>query len=216
LALLAWLRSTPTDTREFTSQIEDALGWLLRARGQTIPLDSALHDHDTTLVGWPWVAGSHSWIEPTAYAILALRAAGKARHPRAREGVRLILDRALPGGGWNYGNRRVLENVLRPFPATTGVALAALVGEPRDGRIDTAIEYLTGELRRVRAPLSVAWGVIGTRARDARPPETEKWLEDCAGRLTAHPPGPLHDALLLLAGADVCPLIEAPKVQADE
>ena len=73
-----------------------------------------------------------------------------------------------------------LEHVLRPFPATTGVALAALGGESCEACIDVAIKYLTGELRRIRTPLSLAWGLIGLRAWGATPGEAEQWLEECA------------------------------------
>lgn len=208
LTLLAWLRCAPPGADTYSVRIEKALSWLLEARGQKTPPDPAVYDHDTTLVGWSWVAGTHSWIEPTAYALLALRAADQADHPRTREGVELILDRALPDGGWNYGNRRVLEHVLRPFPATTGVALAALAGEPREAGIVAAIDYLTEELERVRAPLSLAWGLVGLRAWDARPSQSQAWLDACARRLIEQPASPPHDALLLLAGANTCALIE--------
>lgn len=216
LALLAWLRCTPPGAEIRAARIGKALSWVLHARGRKTPPDYAIHDHDSTLVGWSWVARTHSWIEPTAYALLALRAADQADHPRVREGVELILDRALPEGGWNYGNRRVLEHVLRPFPATTGVALAALAGEPREARVDVAIEYLVNELPRIRAPLSLAWGLIGLRAWDARPSEAQTWLEACARRLIEQPASPQYDALLLLAGADTCPLIKTPGVQTDD
>jgi len=216
LALLAWLRCNPQDSQTYVVQATKAGKWLTNARGRKVPPDPVVHDHDTTLVGWPWVAGCHSWLEPTGYAVLALRAAGNADHPRVREGVRLILDRALPGGGWNYGNRRIFEHVLRPFPATTGVALAALAGEPHDDRIDAAVEYLTKELRHVTAPLSLAWGLIGLRVWKAWPPEAPAWLRACARRLIDRPANPHYDALLLLAGAKVCPLIDASEVPADE
>jgi hypothetical protein len=215
LALLAWLRCAQPDPGHYLVQTREAINWLTSARGRKVPPNPALYDHDTTLVGWPWVTGCHSWLEPTAYAILALRAAGKAHHPRVREGVRLILDRALPAGGWNYGNRRVLEHVLRPFPATTGVALAALAGEPRDARIDAALAYLASELGQVRAPLSLAWGLIGMRAWNAQPLETKVWLSACARRLLKRPAMPHYDALLLLAGAKTCPLIVASEAQID-
>lgn len=216
LALLAWLHGAPHADNTYGPQAEKAASWLINMRGQKVLLETAAYDHDATLVGWPWVAGSHSWIEPTAYAILALRAAGKAEHPRVREGVELILDRALPDGGWNYGNRRVLEHILRPFPATTGVALAALAGEPREQCIDSALKYLTAELRRVRAPLSLAWGLIGLRAWNVQPPEAQTWLDACAQRLMKHPATPLYDSLLLLAGADDRPLTGTPEVQTDD
>ncbi|MFQ5806859.1 MAG: hypothetical protein ACE5I3_10455 [Phycisphaerae bacterium] len=216
LALLAWLRATPRHDQTFAAQAERATNWLLRARGRRIRPDPVAYDHDTALVGWPWAAGTHSWLEPTAYAILALRVAEKADHPRVREGVRLILDRALPDGGWNYGNPRVLEHVLRPFPATTGVALAALAGESRDERVNVALEYLAKELRRLRAPLSLAWGLIGMRAWNAQPFEAQARLDDCARRVLDRPATPHYDALLLLAGGNACPLIDAPEARADE
>jgi hypothetical protein len=214
LALLAWLRCGPQTGGAHAAEIEAATEWLISARGLEVPRDSGLHDHDTTLVGWPWVSGSHSWLEPTAYAVLALRAAGRADHPRVREGSRLILDRALPGGGWNYGNRQVLEHVLRPFPATTGVALAAVSGARRDGRVNAALAYLRDELEFVRAPLSLAWGVIGMRAWDVTPLEGAHWLTACAERLAKRPCQPHYDAMLLLAGAAVCPLVESAGVSA--
>jgi hypothetical protein len=216
LVLLAWLRCAARNNEGYAVQVKKALGWLLEARGQKVPPDPNLHDHDTTLVGWSWVAGTHSWIEPTAYALLALRAAGQTQHARTRAGVELILDRALPAGGWNYGNRRVLEHVLRPFPATTGVALAALAGERRETRIDAAIDYLANELARIRAPLSLAWGLIGLRGWNVQPPEAQTWLSECAQRLIAQPAHPLYDALVLLAGAPRCPLIKTVEVRSDD
>jgi hypothetical protein len=215
LALLAWLRCLPQDHQTYKAQSEKAIEWLISTCGRGISPDPTVYDHDTALVGWPWVTGCHSWLEPTAYAILALRAAGKARHPRVREGVRLILDRALPTGGWNYGNPRVLAHVLRPFPATTGVALAALAGEPHDGRVEAALEYLTRELPGVCTPLSLAWGLIGMRAWNAQPRKAQAWLERSARQAADRLANPHYDALLLLASADACPLFATSKVQTD-
>src|SRR5207253_9124367 len=66
------------------------------------------HDIDLKLIGWPWADGNFSWVEPTAWAILALRCAGHGRHPRVDEGTRLLLDRASDQGGIHYGNRPLL------------------------------------------------------------------------------------------------------------
>ena len=139
LALLAW--TFPPEPGAFAPNAQRATQWLLATRGRALPRNPEIHDHDTMLVGWPWVTDCHSWVEPTAYAIIALRHTGHADNPRVREGVRLLIDRALPDGGWNYGNRRVLEHVLRPFPATTGIALTALAGEARTDDIEQSIDY---------------------------------------------------------------------------
>jgi hypothetical protein len=183
-----------------------AVDWLLATRGSKLRKTDQV-GHDTQLQGWPWVSDTHSWVEPTAYALLALRVTNKAHHPRFREGVALLLDRVLPEGGWNYGNTRVLDHTLQPFPATTGVALAALAGEPEAPAIENSLAYLAEALATARSPLSTAWGVIGLKAWKRRPREAEGWLNRAAEWALDDQPNGLHDALLLWAAADVCPLV---------
>ena len=87
--------------------------------GAAISVDRSTREfvgHNTRLVGWPWVESTHSWLEPTAGAILGLCRLGLASHPRVTAGVGLILDRALDSGGWNYGNKSRLRD--RATPAT--------------------------------------------------------------------------------------------------
>src|SRR5512135_1759371 len=106
-----------------------AAEWLLRQEGKTIPPGSDpdhIVSHNTMLVGWPWVAETHSWLEPTVMAILALGREGYEDHPRVLAGLGLIRDRAIPSGGWNYGNKAVFGHTLRPQPGPTGLALLAL------------------------------------------------------------------------------------------
>jgi hypothetical protein len=201
LALLGWSTADATLRARFVGPMQAATRWLLDARGEAIPPDASILDHDTALIGWPWVAGSHSWIEPTGYAVLALRTQGQAAHPRVREAVKLIRNRALPDGGWNYGNRRVFGKALRAFPATTGVALAASAVAPRSAEVDAGIRYLVDALPRIRAPLSLAWGLIGLQAWDAMPGEAEVWLARAAQRLVTRPVNPHYTAMLLIAGA---------------
>ena len=109
--------------------------------------------HDPNLVGWPWVEATHSWLEPTALAILALCRGGLAEHPRVKAGVDLILDRALEAGGWNYGNKAVFGTELRPQPGPTGLALLALaaVGTRREA-VSRGLTYLREAARDLRAP----------------------------------------------------------------
>ena len=162
----------------------DAARWLLEAKGNSIEKNPAnAVGHDPTIIGWPWVADTHSWLEPTALAILALRRAGFADHPRVREGRRLILDRAIATGGWNYGNKAVFGRDLRPHPGPTGLALLALAGGHRSEAIERAIGYLEATLPAVRSAPSLGWGLLGLRAWGHRPGPATTWLAESCRRL---------------------------------
>lgn len=206
LAALAWLKAGSSGGRSYAGQTRRAVDWLLHTEGLTLKPDTAIYGHNTRLIGWPWVTGTHSWVEPTAYAVLALRTAGKSNHPRVREAVELLLNRTIPEGGWNYGNCRVFQNNLRPFPAQTGIALAALAGEAMSESIGAAIRYLHFELERIRTPMSLGWGIIGLSAWNERPSSADNWLMECAARLDGKPTHPVFDSLLLLADAEQCTL----------
>ena len=180
-----------------------ASDWLLRQKGRT--LDRAddpkkIAGHDTTLVGWPWVDDTHSWLEPTAMAVLALSRLGLGEHLRVREGLRLIRDRAVGSGGWNYGNTSVFGRPLRPQPAPTGLALLALAGTgPRTDEVSRAIRYLQAVLPGVRASASLGWGLIGLRAWEEVPAGASAWLAEAFAGVVNRPDAAPKLAILLLA-----------------
>ncbi len=206
MAIIAWLRAGVAGTDAFVSHARRGVDWLLSARGIPIAPDPRLFGHDTTLTGWSWAPNTHSWVEPTSYAVLALKAGARGDHARVTAGVRLLRDRALTDGGWNYGNTRVLDNTLRPFPATTGVALAALSGDERSDLVQAAIDYLTQELRQVRSPFSLGWGLIGLDACGEHPDGAEEWMAESASRSLGRRPNYLDDAVLLMSAARRCPV----------
>ncbi len=205
LAMIAWALAGQETEVDFAGNLEGAAAWLSAHRGEPVTADQSVFGHDPSRRGWSWVLGTHSWVEPTAYAVLGLRAAGKTDHPHYREGVRVLLDRALPDGGWNYGNTRVFGNTLRPFPATTGIVLTALAGEPIDPKIAAAVNYLTQTLESISAPMSIAWALIGLGAWSAHPPQSTGWLTRCQLRAERRPPNLLESALLLLAAKERSP-----------
>ncbi len=97
-------------------------------------------------------------------AILALKATGNAGHDRVQEAVRMILDRKLPAGGWNYGNTTVFNRELSPAPEHTGQALCALSGLVQHSEIAKSIDYLSKEISILQTPLSLCWGLFGLGA----------------------------------------------------
>ena len=176
--------------------------WRLEGRTIARVADDPM-GHDGTLVGWPWVAGTHSWVEPTAMALLALGREGLAGHPRAREGVRVLRDRAIPGGGWNLGNPVVFGTPLRPAarPDRPGPA------GPGGGRTAPSPVVGPGDRLPPRGPGRDARpGLAGLGRRSASGPggPAPAWLGGSAGlgRSSGLGPrglGPVELALLLLA-----------------
>lgn len=166
LAALAWsFHQRLTSQSIFAQQLDRALDWILAAEG--MPIDNApLLGHDTRLVGWCWAEGTHSWLEPTAFCVLTLKTCGHGDHPRTREGVRLLLDRQIPGGGCNYGNTLVMGQKLLPHPQPTGLAMLALAGEPADPRLELSLRYLEKSLSPQTALASSCYVCMGLAAHD--------------------------------------------------
>ena len=211
LAILAW-RAHDAGTPEsspFAKQTSAAVRWLLRVSGEPVERSPGM-GHDPTLIGWPWVLGTHSWIEPTAWAVLALKATGHAEHPRTREAVSLLIDRLLIQGGCNYGNTMVLGQILRPHLEPTGVTMLALAGEKDSlGRIDLSVEYLARTLNAETPAASLAYGLLGLNAHHRSLAHSADWLAGAYQRQSARGFDPLRVALLLLAAAGS----EAPPIK---
>ena len=135
--------------------------------------------HDTAIRGWPWVVNTHGWVEPTALSIIALSITGYGRHQRTQEAQKMLLDRQLSKGGWNYGSTRVFGKELRPMPETTGIALAALGGHVPASVIGKSIFYLKTNIDRLHTPLSLGWSILGLSACGERPSRVDKSVMYC-------------------------------------
>lgn len=159
--------------------------------------------HDTSLKGWPWVLGAHSWVLPTALAVLALRTAGLGNHARLDEAVSLLLDRQLPGGGWNYGNTVTFGTPLPPMPETTGAALAALAGLVSPSRVEASLDYLAVESDHQATPQAVGWGLTGLAAWGLRPVSAPDQVDRVLARQDRL--GPFDTASLALLGLALLP-----------
>ena len=86
---------------------------------------------------------------------------GLAEHPRAVEGRKLLLDRQIPAGGWNYGNREVRGRELLPFGDTTALALIALHGHVPEEAVSASLEFLKRTAEIVESPYDLVWAIIG-------------------------------------------------------
>lgn len=195
LALLAW---SHVDAQRFEAPSERAAQWLLATKGKTNPQSRHI-GHNTMLVGWSWAADTHSWLEPTAFATMALTAAGYRNHPRTREAVQILVDRLLPEGGCNYGNTQVLGQTLLPHLQPSGIVMWALASEqPSDPRIDRTLLYLQRELPRPTGSASLAYALLALAAWNRRPQAAASLID-----ASLQPPGTHRScyqlALLILA-----------------
>ena len=130
--------------------------------------------HDTSIEGWSWIANTHSWVEPTALSLIALERAGYGTHKRANEATHMLMERQLSHGGWNYGNTVVFDQELRPMPENTGMALNALAGRIAEEKVTRSLDYLEFQIKRLRTPLSLGWGLLGLGAWGKRPDHAKK------------------------------------------
>ncbi len=133
---------------------------LLATEGRVVKADPEVDDMfdiDLRLLGWPWAEDTFSWVEPTAWACLALRATGYGANPRVQEGLRLLLDRAFDTGGANYGNRVILGKTTEPIPGPTAVLLLALQGVTDEPKIDAAVGYLRVHAEKTTDLEHLAW-----------------------------------------------------------
>lgn len=208
-ALLAWASAGNDRYRE---NIDRAIDWIFSQHGHTWQRSTKL-GHDPSLDGWPWVAGTHPWVEPTAINLLALKAAGQGDHPRAREAAELLIDRLLPQGGCNYGNTSVFGRVLRPHVEPSGLVLAALAGENDEAQgIEKTLDYVRRSLTPRMGGASLAYGLIGLTAHGHRPAQANQWVFDAARRPARGTDASLRQALLALAACDHFPLLSASTV----
>ena len=48
--------------------------------------------------------------------------------------------------------------------------------------VASSLEWLEGELTRIRAPLSLGWGLLALSGWNRRPAEALQWVEESLGR----------------------------------
>lgn len=168
---------------QFSGIHDKAIDFLLATSGQQILKDSdSPIGHDSTIPGWSWIDQTHSWIEPTAMAIRALTMAGKTENERVRDGIRLLLDRQLPSGGWNCGATTIYGKVLNSTPTSTGLALWSLTGLTDQKQVDNSLNLLQQQLTRLNTPLSLGWALLGLTAWNVASPKAGDLIAGCLQR----------------------------------
>jgi hypothetical protein len=199
LAVMVWSALAAIGRERYAAAIARGTDWIVNARGVAIPREDE-SGHDSSLEAWPWVEGTHAWVEPTSLHVLALKAAGLHDHLRTRNAVRMLADRQLPIGGFNYGNTYVMDQLLRPHLQPTGMALLALSSEVKNPTsVERSLAYLEQNLSAQTATVSLCWPLMALAAFNRTPHQLESWLEGAYQRTRRRDRSPLKLALILLA-----------------
>lgn len=187
----------------YTAASQSAVDALLEIRVFTLAnADTpSVFGYDTSIPGWPWTPGDFSFTEPTCLAMIFLKRLGYFDSARVRDGARMLRDRALPGGGWNYGEPQVLGGDLFPTVTPTALALLALIDEP-DDITAAGLNWLLAQRGRISSLPSLGWA---TTALNVIGQLDNEWRTAVVGRWEELPPvrrGPMETSLCLLGLTD--------------
>ena len=138
-------------------------GWLLRTLYRLWPAALPVR-MDPTLKGWSWNPDAFSWVEPTAYALLALKKgravlSGPDVDARIREGESMLYDRVCDGGGWNYGNTNVYGVNVPPYAEVTAIALLGLQDRREMPVYRSSIEAMRRMLAEMDSGFALSWAI---------------------------------------------------------
>jgi hypothetical protein len=162
-AMAALVASTDVKTTSLARTIVEAL---VARRGEVLP-PSPVTRVNTSLVGWSWSAGTFSWVEPTAWCLLALKRSGRGvvgAEARIASAVDLMRDRACRGGGWNFGSNEVLGTPLAPYVSTTAVGVLALQDQVDQPFVQEAVNYLERDALSEHSTTALALSALALAA----------------------------------------------------
>jgi Squalene-hopene cyclase C-terminal domain len=158
--------------------------WLLRQQPRTPGILASVLNRvapharvvklDPELKGWAWTSGVTSFVEPTAYALLALKRLrsclpGGEVGTRIDEAEHMLYDRMCRDGGWNYGNSVVLGAELWPYADVTALALLSLADHHDRADNERSLVALQRMLADVHSGLALSWAALCLTAHGQDP-----------------------------------------------
>ena len=177
---------------------------LIQAKGLRFGQSEVIRQ-DNSLQAWPWVDGTASWVEPTAWCLFLLKklrsqTPGLEAAERIRVGEQFLFDRVCHDGGWNYGNKEVYGTKLWPYVPTTAVALVAMQDQRNHSVVTRSLEQLQKDVASERSVVAIALTIICLRAYGVDTEALARAVIELAGQ--ADPQNLLGTAMLLYALTD--------------
>src|SRR6185295_6532428 len=102
---------------------------------------------------------------------------------------------------WNAGNTLVFGKELHPNPEGTGAALTGLNGVVGQEKVSRSLDYLQGEVDRLRTPISLGWSLLGLAAWNLWPSNGAALVERCLANQSRYGEYDTSALCLLLVGA---------------
>jgi hypothetical protein len=175
-ALISLVRSKPREAF-----------WLWRLQLRTIDTHVRF---DPNKYGWGWLAGTVSWVIPTAMAVIALERSRSLNLVPSNElkrrvdlGQAMLLDRMCPGGGWNAGNSVVYGVPLTPHIDATSLAIAALRFHYHLPEVRQSLSWLLAA--KCSSAYSLAWKILALRSYLEVRSDVGPALDEARGQLVA-------------------------------
>ncbi len=166
MTAVAWLAFPELATAEMRRRL---VATLTSSKGVQAA-DTATSIQNNRLQGWSWVSDTFSWVEPTAWGVIALRKARSAGlgtaaiDSRITEGERLLVDRVCNRGGWNFGNADMFEQALRPYVPTTALGLLAMRESLTEPAVARSLAFLDTSWDEEPSSLAAGLSAIALRA----------------------------------------------------
>jgi len=156
---------------------------VLRRFLQSLRPKSQIVSQNDSYLGWGWTPRTASWVEPTAFALMALREADLGQLPasasqRRELAVALLYDRMCSGGGWNCGNPRVygVDGDALVLP-TCWALLALRHAHEKPGRA-LSLAWLQKEFAKIESAGSLAVARMTLENYGIQPPQAKRDLRD--------------------------------------
>jgi len=165
-------------------------------------------EHNDEFRGWGWTPRTASWVEPTAFALMALASVSEvfssdssvAPGPHPKSGLRselpkslahkleqrrslaigLLYDRMCAGGGWNCGNPRVYGVDGDSLVLPTCWALLALRKAAEHPNRALSLTWLQKSFATIASPGSLAIAQITLETYGIPIPAASHNLSDCS------------------------------------
>ena len=162
------------ESSEIDQAIKHATDWLIDNRCQKYGPSARFalllwkgpeYDYDR---GWPWTQDTFDWVEPTAYALLALRKLRFSEDEKFKRIISLaesyLLKLCCPQGGWNCGDRSPIGTVIPADMQFSALALLALATKQTTPEVLKSIKLLQD--RKMESRAECAWAGLALRRFD--------------------------------------------------